>query len=126
MSVWDDPEVTSVQPASLIRGRLHAEMVATQHAALRVQERVRERLAVLSQGFPHLVGDPRAEGFAFAFDLPSGDHLMAYLGQRFWRGAVVFGAGSKTVRYRLSESFLARDIDLLFETVRRSLAWRGA
>ncbi len=126
MSIWDDPETTSVQPASLVRGRLHAEMVATQHAAERVQKRVRARLDVIAQGFPHLVGDPRAQGFAFAFDLPSNAHLMAYLGQRFWRGAVVFGAGTKTVRYRLSDSFLARDIDLLFETVRRSLAWLDA
>lgn len=126
MSVWVDPELTSVQPASLIRGRMHAEMVATQHAAERVQKLVRERLGVIAQGFPHLVGAPRAEGFALAFDLPSTEHLMAYLGQRFWRGAVVFGAGSKTVRYRLSESFLARDIDLLFDTVRRSLAWLDA
>jgi acyl-CoA reductase-like NAD-dependent aldehyde dehydrogenase/4-aminobutyrate aminotransferase-like enzyme/GNAT superfamily N-acetyltransferase len=126
MSVWDDPELTSVQPASLIRGRMHAEMVATQHAAERVQKLVRDRLKVIAQGFPHLVGEPRAQGFAFAFDLPTTADLMAYLGQRFWRGAVVFGAGSKTVRYRLSESFLARDIDLLFETVRRSLAWLDA
>ncbi len=126
MSIWSDPEPTSVQPASLIRGRMHAEMVATQHAAERVEKKVRKRLARIAQGFPHLVGDPRAQGFAFAFDLPSTEHLMAYLGQRFWRGAVVFGAGSKTVRYRLSDSYLARDIDLLFETVRRSLAWLDA
>lgn len=126
MSVWEDPEPTSVQPASLIRGRMHAEMVATQHAAERVQKLVRERLDVIAQGFPHLVGSPRALGFAFAFDLPSSEELAAYLGQRFWRGAVVFGAGTKTVRYRLSESYLARDIDLLFETVRRSLAWLDA
>ncbi len=126
MSIWEDPEYTSVQPASLIRGRMHAEMVATQHAAKRVEKLVRARLDVIAQGFPHLVLQPRAAGFAFAFDLPSTDHLMAYLGQRFWRGAVVFGAGSKTVRYRLSDSYLARDIDLLFDTVRRSLAWLDA
>lgn len=126
MSVWDDPEVTSVQPASLIRGRMHAEMVATQHAAERVDRIVRGHLDTIAQGFPHLVGSPRVQGFAFAFDLPTTDHLMAYLGQRFWRGAIVFGAGSKTVRYRLSDSYLARDIDLLFDTVRRSLAWLDA
>ncbi|MCP4444497.1 MAG: aldehyde dehydrogenase family protein [Myxococcales bacterium] len=126
MSVWDDPEVTSVQPASLIRGRMHAEMVATQHAAERVEKRVRKHLDTIAQGFPHLVGAPRAQGFAFAFDLPSTAHLMAYLGQRFWRGAIVFGAGAKTVRYRLSDSYLARDIELLFDTVRRSLAWLDA
>lgn len=126
MSVWADEEPTSVQPASLIRGRMHAEMVATQHAAERVAKLAEKHLRVLEQGFPHLVGNARVQGFAFAFDLPSTDHLMAYLGQRFWRGAVVFGAGSKTVRYRLSDSYLSRDIDMLFDTVRRSLAWLDA
>lgn len=126
MSGWTDPEPTSVQPASLVRGRMHAEIVATRHAADRIEKLVRKRLPIVAQGFPHLVGDPRAQGFAFAFDLPSTEHLMAYLGQRFWRGAVVFGAGSRTVRYRLNESYLGRDVELLFETVRRSLAWLDA
>ncbi len=126
MSIWDDPELTSVQSASLIRGRMHAEMVATQHAAERVEKLVHKHLDTIAQGFPHLVGDPRARGFAFAFDLPTPAHLGAYLGQRFWRGAVVFGAGTRTVRYRLSDSYLARDIELLFDTVRRSLAWLDA
>jgi acetylornithine/succinyldiaminopimelate/putrescine aminotransferase len=77
----------------------------------------------LAQAYPQLVGHPRGRGYAFAFDLPSKQHLMAYLGQRFWRGAVVFGAGTRTVRYRLSESFLAREVELLFDTIRRSLSW---
>lgn len=126
MSRFDDPEPTAAQPASLIRGRLHAEMMSTAHAAERIEKLVRPRLHALAQAFPHLVHAPRARGYAFAFDVPTPAHLNAYLGQRFWRGAVVFGAGTHTVRYRLSETFLAREIDQLFESVRRSLSWLDA
>ena len=52
--------------------------------------------------------------------------LDAFIGQRFWRGAIVFGAGTRTARYRLSDSFHVREIDLLFETIRRSLSWLDA
>ncbi|HLU67268.1 MAG TPA: aldehyde dehydrogenase family protein [Kofleriaceae bacterium] len=126
MSRFEDPELTSAHPASLIRGRIHADMMFTEHSAERVEKLVTRRLAQLAQGFPHLVGDPRAKGFALAFDLPSPEHLAAYLGQRFWRGVVCFGAGDRTVRYRLSESYLSREVDLLFERIRRSLAWLDA
>ena len=126
MSRWEDPEPTSAHPASLIRGLLHADMMSTEHSADRIEQSVRKRLAQLAQGFPHLVGDPRSKGFGFAFDLPSKQHLDAYVGQRFWRGAICFGAGERTVRYRLSESYLTRELDFLFEKIRRSLAWLDA
>ncbi len=84
------------------------------------------RLAQLARAYPHLVGNPRGAGYAFAFDLPTPAHLDAFIAQRFWRGAIVFAAGTRTARYRLSDSFLAREIDLLFETIRRSLSWVDA
>ena len=126
MSRWEDPEHTTVHAASLIRGRMHADMVSTEHSADRIEKLVMTRLRQLAQGFPHLVCDPRAKGFAFAFDLPSPAHLAAYLGQRFWRGAISFGCGERTVRYRLNESYLAREMDQLFIAIRRSLAWLDA
>ncbi|HWM86830.1 MAG TPA: aldehyde dehydrogenase family protein [Kofleriaceae bacterium] len=126
MSRFEDPEHTSVHAASLIRGRMHADMVSTEHSADRIEKLVMTRLRQLAQGFPHLVGDPRAKGFAFAFDLPSPAYLNAYLGQRFWRGAISYGCGERTVRYRLNESYLARETDLLFAAIRRSLAWLDA
>ena len=126
MSQFEDPEPTAAQPASLVRGRLHAEMMTTSFDAERIEKLVLPPLLNLARAFPHLVHSPRARGYAFAFDLPSKEHLAAYLGQRFWRGAVVFGAGSQTVRYRLSEGFHAREVEELFATVRRSLSWLDA
>ncbi|MCA9674511.1 MAG: aldehyde dehydrogenase family protein, partial [Myxococcales bacterium] len=126
MSRWDDPEPAAAHEASLVRGRLHAEMMSTSFAAVRIEKLVRPRLAAIANAFPHLVANPRACGYAVAFDLPSPAHLDAFLGQRFWRGAIVFGAGTRTARYRLSESFLAREIDLLFDKIRRSLSWLDA
>ena len=126
MSRFPDPEHASAHNASLVRGRIHAEMMSTSHAAARIEKLVKPRLARIAAAFPHLVESPRATGYAFAFDLPSAAHLDAFLGQRFWRGAIVFGAGTRTARYRLSETFLAREIDLLFDTIRRSLSWLDA
>jgi acyl-CoA reductase-like NAD-dependent aldehyde dehydrogenase/4-aminobutyrate aminotransferase-like enzyme len=126
MSRFADPEPASAHAASLVRGRIHADMVSTSHNAERLEKLVQPRLAQIARAYPHLVGSPRAAGYAFAFDLPTPAHLDAFLGQRFWRGAVVFGAGTRTARYRLSDSFLAREIDQLFETIRRSLSWLDA
>ena len=126
MSRFIDPEPTSVHSASLIRGRIHAEMMSTNHGAERCEKLVGAELRKLASAFSHLVIRPRFRGYAFAFDLPSSDHLQAFLGQRFWRGAIVFGAGSRTVRYRLSLSFGPREIGRLFEGVRRSLSWLDA
>jgi RHH-type transcriptional regulator, proline utilization regulon repressor / proline dehydrogenase / delta 1-pyrroline-5-carboxylate dehydrogenase len=126
MSRFEDPEPAFAHGASLVRGRLHADMVSTGHAAERIERLVKPRLAQLARAYPHLVHHPRAAGYAFAFDLPSAADLDAFINQRFWRGAVVFAAGTKTARYRLSDSFLAREIELLFDCIRRSLSWIDA
>ena len=126
MSRFVDPEPASAHGASLVRGRIHADMVSTSHNAERLEKLVEPRLAQIARAYPHLVQSPRVAGYAFAFDLPTPAHLDAFLGQRFWRGAIVFGAGTRTARYRLSDSYHAREIDLLFESVRRSLSWLDA
>ncbi|MCA9580174.1 MAG: aldehyde dehydrogenase family protein [Myxococcales bacterium] len=123
MGRFPDPEPTSVHPVSLVRGRLHAQWMASDGRSTAVESRMREGLMDLRRRFPELVSAPRATGYAAAFDLPSAAHLGRYLSQRFWRGAVVFGAGSRTVRYRLSTAFSDGDLELLLETMRRTLAW---
>ena len=126
MSRFADPEPASAHNASLVRGRIHADMVSMSHNAERIEKLVAPRLAQIARAYPHLVQYPRAAGYAFAFDLPTPALLDAFIDQRFWRGAIVFAAGTKTARYRLSDSFLAREIDMLFETIRRSLSWLDA
>lgn len=126
MSRFADPEPASAHAASLVRGRIHADMVSTPHNAERIEKLVQPRLAQIARAYPHLVQHPRATGYAFAFDLPTPAHHDAFIGQRFWRGAVVFGAGTRTARYRLNDNFHAREIDQLFETIRRSLSWVDA
>ncbi|HEY0253807.1 MAG TPA: aminotransferase class III-fold pyridoxal phosphate-dependent enzyme, partial [Kofleriaceae bacterium] len=126
MSRFADPEPATVHGASLVRGRIHADMVSTSHNAERLEKLVWPRLQQLAKSYPHLVQHPRATGYAFAFELPTPALLDAYLAQRFWRGAIVFAAGTKTARYRLSDSFHVREIDQLFETIRRSLSWLDA
>ncbi|MCA9605162.1 MAG: aldehyde dehydrogenase family protein, partial [Myxococcales bacterium] len=125
MSRFEDPEPTNSFPASLARGRLHALGVDEADAA-RIEALVRPRLDALHARWKHLLSNPRAQGYAIAFELPDADTLNAFLNQRFWRGAVVFAAGSRTARYRLSSSFDEATVDLLFETMQRSLAWLDA
>ncbi len=122
MSRFEDPEPTNAFPASLARGRLHA-LGVDEADAKRVERLVRPRLEALHARWGHLIENPRAQGYAIAFELPDADTLNAFLNQRFWRGAVVFAAGSRTARYRLSTAFDEATIDLVFETMQRSLAW---
>jgi 4-aminobutyrate aminotransferase-like enzyme/GNAT superfamily N-acetyltransferase len=126
MSRFEDLEPSSAHAASCVRGLVHAEMMAEDPYAEVLEPVVAEKLAEIAARFPELVRNPRNQGYAIAFDLPSPEHLNQYLEQRFWRGAIVFGAGDRTVRYRLSTAFTEREIDLLFDTIRRSLAWLDA
>lgn len=126
MSTLPDVEPTQAFAASLVRGRLHAQRIAESDDARRVEASVRPRLAALATSWGHRIARPRVRGFALAFDLASPAELEAYLGQRFWRGAIVFAAGDRTVRYRLSAAFGEREIDQLFTTIRQSLAFLEA
>ena len=121
-----DPDPTPPHTASLVRGRIYVQTLGTGEDANKVAQWVRPRLEAIAYRFPELATNPRVAGFTFAFDLPSPAHLAAYLGQCFWRGAIVFGAGSRTVRYRLSRAFGEHELDLLMTTIRQSLSWLDA
>ena len=125
-SRFADPEPTPPHTASLVRGRLYVQTLGTGNDAHRVEQWVRPRLEAIGHRFPELMQIPRVTGFTFAFDLPSPAHLRAYLGQCFWRGAIVFGAGTRTVRYRLNRSFGDHELELLMMTIRQSLSWLDA
>ena len=125
VSRFADPEPTPPHGASALRGLSHLSVIDADDAK-RVERASHERLQKLAARFPDLVAHPRACGYALAFDLPSAAHLAAYLKQRFWRGVVVFGAGDRTVRYRLSRAFDEAAIDHVFDAVRASLKWLEA
>lgn len=123
MSVFEDPAPSEVHPASLARGAVHARLVRSDRSVGSIATQVRRRLMALARRFPKLVSNPRSRGYALAFDLPSAEHLSHYLAQRYWRGVMVFGAGSRTVRYRLNSSYDEATIEVLFESMERSLSW---
>src|SRR5690606_29576766 len=110
MSRFEDPEPTHAFVGSLARGRLHAEIGADTVQAMRVESLVKARLAELERRWGHRIENPRATGYALAFDVRDAAEMGAYLAQRFWRGAIVFGAGSRTIRYRLNSGFDERAI----------------
>ncbi len=124
LSRWPDPEPAPVHVASLVRGLEHLHIAADEgREALRIERLVAPRLATLGERFSSLVSHPRGRGYAFAFELPDAAHLKAYLAQRFGRGAVVFGAGSRTVRYRLNRAYDEGSVERLFVAVEASLRW---
>ncbi len=126
MSRYADPEPTQAFAASLVRGRLHASLLAESDDAQRIEAIVKAELPTLSQRWSHLITSPRARGFALAFELPTPTHLAQYLATRFSRGAIVFAAGDRTVRYRLQARMTERDLRFLFATIHQSLAWLEA
>lgn len=119
-----DPEPTSAHGASLARGHIHADMMlAAPREAERVEGLVWPRLLAVTQKFPDLTSSPRATGFALAFDMPTADLRNQFVAQRFYRGVVVFGAGARTVRYRLGNCYNDEELDLLFAAIDASLTW---
>ena len=126
MTHFEDPEPTEAFSASLVRGRLHAELLKDADDACRIEGLIQAHLATFNQRWGHFASKPRVRGFAFAFELPTPQHLNQYLAQRFYRGAIVFAAGDRTVRYRLQARFTEKDVAFLFRTIHQSLAWLEA
>jgi acyl-CoA reductase-like NAD-dependent aldehyde dehydrogenase/4-aminobutyrate aminotransferase-like enzyme len=126
MTHFEDHEPTEAFSASLVRGRLHAELLKDADDACRIEGLVRAHLGDFEKRWGHFASKPRVRGFAFAFELPTPQHLNQYLAQRFYRGAIVFAAGDRTVRYRLQARFTEQDIAFLFRTIHQSLAWLEA
>lgn len=125
-SRFADLEPTPIHPASLLRGYVHAQALLDDSWVDPIEVRLSARLFDVADRFPELVKNPRVTGYAMAFDLPSPELLKAFIAQRFWRGAIVFPAGTSTVRYRLNASFGPREIDRLVEAIRKTLAWLDA
>lgn len=106
--------------ASAVRGHAHLELVSSAEA-LHFETLATPRLAALASEFGELVENPRACGYAFAFDLPSTAQMNAAIAERFWRGYLVYGAGERTLRFRLNREMDVASVDALFERVATTL-----
>ena len=119
LSRWPDTQPSHSHSASILRGRVHLDIV---HPAVMHEEYVRAKLMELAQRWPvDLVAKTRSIGDAFAFDLPSREIANHLIGQRFYRGYMVYIAGQKTLRYRLNRSMTVDDIHLIFQIIDESL-----
>ena len=118
LSRWPDPEPTGSHVASMVRGRLHLDLVRSRpnHSA-----HAKARLAELAEKWSDIVSRPRVFGDAFAFDMPSREAANHLIAQRFYRGYMVYIAGERTLRYRLNRGMTTADVDAIIDVVDRSL-----
>jgi len=117
LSRWRDPEANQVAVSSALRGLIQVESA---HDQASVEPLVRTRLKALALEFPE-IQSPRVTGTTFAFDLASSEQQKAFIGQRFQRGFMTYGAGTKTVRFRLNAGWRARHLGDLFERIAQAL-----
>ncbi len=117
------PYRESFCPASLIRGYATASMIGQYNdRVLQLGETVRNTLAALIVKYESLIGNPRSQGMAFAFDFHDVETLNRFVNCRFRHGLLFYPAGEKTVRFRLNLSTDPSDMLLLFRQLDRSLA----
>ena len=79
------------------------------------------KIFYISNRHPQTVGNPRVQGYAFGFDLPSPEALGFMVATRMWRGYMVYGAGQRTLRFRLHRHMSERSLKALFERLDAAL-----
>jgi 4-aminobutyrate aminotransferase-like enzyme/GNAT superfamily N-acetyltransferase len=119
ISRWPDPEPDAVNVVSGLRGLIQLQTAGDQR---RLDELLRPRLAELTDRFEE-IENPRVAGTTFAFDLPDTAARDAFVAQRFQRGFMVYGAGTRTIRFRLSAGWGERHLDDLFARIAIALEW---
>lgn len=119
LSSIEDPYRTSAHAASFMRGYSNAAAV-NEDLLTELGDTVRERLFELAVDYDQLQ-NPRAQGLAFAFDLPSNAHANNFVNQRFYRGIMVYIAGEHTLRFRIQRTTTEKDLDVIFDAIRASL-----
>lgn len=120
LSRWPDPRPSAAHLAQAVRGLYHAQAIIELSPA-ELENLVRERLWTVAVDYPSLVLNPRNNGWAFAFDLPSAHIANQVVNQRFYRGFMAYIAGERTVRFRLNAAWTQRELDTLFEGIRAAL-----
>ncbi|MFA7482002.1 MAG: aminotransferase class III-fold pyridoxal phosphate-dependent enzyme [Vulcanimicrobiota bacterium] len=119
LSSIPDPFPTTAHAASFCRGYVNAASIEPE-ALTSLGDSVRERLFALAEQFD-IVQAPRAQGLAFAFDMPDSLHANNFVNQRFYHGFMVYIAGEKTLRFRIQYSTTPEDLDYIFASITQSL-----
>jgi 4-aminobutyrate aminotransferase-like enzyme/GNAT superfamily N-acetyltransferase len=119
LSSIPDPFPTTAHAASFCRGYVNAAAVDCE-SLTNLGNTIRERLFTMSEQFD-IVASPRAQGLAFAFDLPDKAHAMNFVSQRFYHGFMVYIAGERTLRFRIQHITSPEDLDYIFASITQSL-----
>ncbi len=120
LSRWPDPEqaYNQVNVASVIRGHIQ---LSTCEEMADLELPLAEELTALAKRFPELLSNPRVAGCTFAFEVPSPEHQQAFIGQRLQRGFMTYGAGTRTIRFRLNAQYSRKHISRLFVRIAATL-----
>lgn len=109
-------------PASLIRGYAVASVIEQfDDEIAKMEAEVKLRLPKLIAKHESLIGNPRSQGLAFAFDFLDADSLNKFVGNRFNHGLLFYSAGQKTARFRLSLAFRDQSFDVLWRQLDQCL-----
>jgi acyl-CoA reductase-like NAD-dependent aldehyde dehydrogenase/4-aminobutyrate aminotransferase-like enzyme len=114
MSVWSSARIYTPHVIQLKRGLLHAKVLDQADTSV-VEAKAMKELVRLQEYFPELIENPRASGFAFAFDMPTKALANELVDQRFHRGFMAYIAGERTLRFRLNTVSNDDVINRLFE-----------
>ncbi len=119
LSSVPDPHPTSAHAASFLRGYINASSV-NPRALTDLGNEMRRRLFELAERYP-MISWPRAQGLAFAFDMPDAEHANNFVNQRFYHGFMVYIAGEKTLRFRVQYATREADLQAIFAAIEASL-----
>lgn len=117
----DHPIDTETSPASLYRGYLQAQEVLqaeAQGSDKKIEEKTRLLLHATQKTLgQELIQNPRAQSYAFAFDLPDAEILKKLIERRFPNGVLFYPAGDRTARFRLMCSTSDRELVQIFRSI---------
>lgn len=114
LSSWPNDRSYSPHILQLKRALLHSKSINAL-TALELEKICTKELMTLQHYFNDLVHNPRAVGFAFAFDMPNKDLALKILKERFNHGFMAYIAGEKTLRFRMNMAMNENNIKRLFE-----------
>ncbi len=121
LSVWEDTRPSRPHYLQVARGLIHAQAIS-EFDWTSLERDVTRRLVRLAESYPRLISDIRNKGGAFAFDLPTKHAAMQFVSQRFYRGMMVYIAGERTIRFRLTKSWTRDHLNTLFQSIGDAVA----